>query len=42
MDEVFGVADFSKVEDVGIAASRAKRIDDENVEDVQSESPNKS
>ena len=39
MDEVFGVADFSKVEDVGIAASRAKRIDDENVEDVQ---PNKS
>lgn len=35
MDEVFGTADFSNVEDVGIAARRAKRIDDEDVEDVQ-------
>ncbi|RBQ70085.1 hypothetical protein FVER14953_12845 [Fusarium verticillioides] len=35
MDEVFGVADFSNVEDVGIAARRAKRIDDEDVEDIQ-------
>ncbi|KAM0378873.1 hypothetical protein ACHAPY_006595 [Fusarium culmorum] len=42
MDEVFGIADFSKVEDVGIAASRAKRIDDENVEDVQTDRPVKS
>jgi hypothetical protein len=42
MDEVFGIADFSKVEDVGIAASRAKRIDDENVEDVQTARPDKS
>ncbi|KAK2668767.1 Major facilitator, sugar transporter-like [Fusarium oxysporum f. sp. vasinfectum] len=40
MDEVFGVADFSNVEDVGIAARRAKRIDDEDVEDIQA--PNKS
>jgi hypothetical protein len=35
MDEVFGTADFSNVEDVGIAARRAKRIDDEDVEDIQ-------
>ncbi|KAK6715703.1 hypothetical protein SNK04_006659 [Fusarium graminearum] len=42
MDEVFGIADFSKVEDVGVAASRAKRIDDENVEDVQTDRPVKS
>jgi hypothetical protein len=35
MDEVFGTADFSNIEDVGIAAQRAKRIDDEDVEDVQ-------
>ncbi|KAM0342581.1 hypothetical protein ACHAPU_009436 [Fusarium lateritium] len=35
MDEVFGTADFSNIEDVGIAARRAKRIDDEDVEDVQ-------
>ncbi|KAH7235031.1 uncharacterized protein BKA55DRAFT_522408 [Fusarium redolens] len=40
MDEVFGIADFSNVEDVGIAARRAKRIDDEDVEDIQA--PNKS
>lgn len=40
MDEVFGVADFSNVEDVGIAARGAKRIDDEDVEDIQA--PNKS
>jgi hypothetical protein len=38
MDEVFGVADFSNVEDVGIAARRAKRIDDEDVEDIQAPS----
>ncbi|KAF4495039.1 quinate transport [Fusarium agapanthi] len=40
MDGVFGVADFSNVEDVGIAARRSKRIDDEDVEDIPA--PNKS
>lgn len=28
MDELFGVADFSNVEDVGIAAKQAKKIED--------------
>lgn len=28
MDEVFGVADFSKVEDVGVAALHAKEEED--------------
>ncbi|KAF4972000.1 hypothetical protein FSARC_1330 [Fusarium sarcochroum] len=36
MDEVFGVADFSNVEDVGIAAQHAKKqLDDDDVEDVR-------
>lgn len=36
MDEVFGVADFSNVEDVGVAAKQARKLDDgpDQVEDV--------
>lgn len=29
MDEVFGAADFSNVDDVGVAAKRAKEMDDD-------------
>lgn len=28
MDEIFGTADFSHVEDVGIAAKQAEKLDD--------------
>lgn len=34
MDEVFGVADFSKVEDVGVAAKRGETEASDQVEDV--------
>jgi hypothetical protein len=35
MDELFGVADFSHIEDVGVAAEHAKPIDgDEQVEEI--------
>lgn len=34
MDEIFGVADFSHVEDVGIAAKHAKTVDDD-VDEVE-------
>ncbi len=38
MDEIFGAADFSHVEDVGLAAKHAKEVkeeeDDHQVEDV--------
>lgn len=30
MDEVFGAADFSNVEDVGVAAKRARKMDDDD------------
>lgn len=29
MDEVFGSADFSRVEDIGVAARREKEVDDD-------------
>ncbi|KAF7551242.1 hypothetical protein G7Z17_g5164 [Cylindrodendrum hubeiense] len=36
MDEVFGIADFSKIEDLGVAAKHARRDDDaDQVEDAQ-------
>lgn len=34
MDELFGVADFSHVEDVGLAAKHAKSVDDD-ADDVE-------
>jgi hypothetical protein len=39
MDEIFGVADFSQVEDVGIAARHAKTMDDDVEEVVESRTP---
>ena len=35
MDELFGTADFSKVEDVGIAAQHAREEDSERKENVE-------
>ena len=36
MDEVFDVADFSNIEDLGVAAKHAKKVDEdvEQTEDV--------
>jgi hypothetical protein len=34
MDELFGTADFSKVEDVGVAAQHARVEDPERREDI--------
>lgn len=37
MDEVFGAADFSNVDDVGVAAKRAKEMDDDDGDHAEHE-----